>query len=155
MSSSSGRDTAKKSLAKLQGFFNRKLTDDSVAFYIAEFRFVDDEIFTEAIDEVCRAEKSLPTPRVLHQYVNAARRVKQQAEQPTTLATVFAVKPNDTECARESRGVLRRMYQQNLWGDDLVAEMLLMEQTFAGRGWGRQARTLKKHLERQRERLSG
>jgi hypothetical protein len=109
-------ETAKKALAKLQGFFNRKLSDDAVAFYVAEFKAVDDDIFTAAVDEVCRAEKSLPTPRALREYVVAAQRRKYQAERPTTLAILFQGKPDDSECMRESRGVLRRMRQQNLWG---------------------------------------
>jgi len=144
-------ETAKKAIARLQGFFHRKLTDDAVVFYANEFKRVDDDIFAAAVDEACRAEKSLPTSRLLKEYVAKLQRQKLKAAQPTNFAEIFGSKPDDTECIRESRGVLRRMHQQDLWGDGLIAEMLLMEQAFPGRDWGKEARKLQAHLKKQRD----
>lgn len=141
-------ETAKKAIALLQGFFNRKLSDDAVAFYVNHFRAVDDAVFVAAVNEACRAEKTLPTPRMLREYVITLQRRKQEFEQPTKSAQIFAIKPGDSECVKESRGILRRMWEKNLWGEDLVDEMLHMEQSFPGRGWGREGRELQEQIKK-------
>jgi hypothetical protein len=139
-------ETAKASITKLAGFFNRKLSEEAIGFYIHDFRAVDDLIFESAVDEACRAEKSFPTPRQLREYVAAAQRAKYAERDAKRLSEIFTDRQNDSEVMTASRGVLRLIYKQNLYGADLVAEMRVMEKTFPGIGWRKAAAELEADL---------
>ena len=143
--------TAKAGLGKLTGFFNRKLTNDAVGFYVTEFRLVDDDVFQTAVDEACRAEKSFPTPRVLRDHINAAQRAKYASQYAHRVAEIFVNRPSDNDLMKESRATLRAMYEHGLYGDALVSKMISMEKTFPGYGWGKQGESLRRLLARDRK----
>jgi hypothetical protein len=141
-----------KKLAEIAGFFNQKLGEEKVVFYLAEFARVDDKVFEAACDEACRAERSFPTPRTLREYVALAERAKYASETPKSLREIFTDRTRDPELVKESRALLRSIYQHHLHAADLVAAMQQLEKVFPGYGWGPAASSLADDLAKMRGR---
>lgn len=152
-------DGALEAIKRLQGFYGKKLSPEALEFYLQDCRMAADNVLNAAVTYCLRTERTFPTPTVLKNYVVEARREMERAEHSGSVVRSFAgfARENrgDPECIKESKRLLARIAlpagdPMHLSGDMLVAEMRVMENAFAGRGWGKCASELEEDLRKSR-----
>lgn len=131
----------------MAGFFSKKLSAELMAFYAKDFKLTDDLVFERACEEVCRQERTFPTPHVLRNYVvEQMRRRDKEHRDPGAMARVTDFTPSDPKAVAASRSLFRQAYEGKLRGHQLVAAMRKSEAACPGIGWGREADVLEKFL---------
>jgi hypothetical protein len=137
--------TPKEAVTDLKEFYARRMSDVQAQFYIRELSGIPFNTLRHGIDQCKRESPHFPTLMVLSRFIAIAREQEARFENNRQSASLDSAKYADNEYAKESFRFIKMAWKRNKTQDEkeaLLAGMRMMETTWPGRGWNKQAEDL-------------